>query len=733
MCALGGMSSLTARAAGEVSTITIGGWPYGLTINPAGTFAYVVHSGNDSNIVSKINLGTDEVSTITIGGRPSHSPTLPRLAINPAGTFALVRDVLVRNSAIIYKINLATDVVSTIPLDSSLYGSSMVINPAGTFAYVLNYNTVSKIKLADDTVTTISVGSIPTRMVINPAGTFAYVRNSLSNTVSKINLATDEVSTIMIGAPPESWSSGGSGLEINPAGTFAYVWYPGSDYTTISKINLATDVVSTIALGQRPVNLTINPAGTLAYVTQERVNKPFGEPSTVSKINLATDVVSTIAVGSSSARWNIDPAGTFAYVANRDSGTVSKINLATETLGATITVGVSPEDVVINRAGTFAYVANSYSGTVTKIALTATEPQSITFASESQLLGAKTFALSATASSGLPVTYDSATPTVCTVSGSTVTMLTTGSCIINANQAGGSGWDAASKVSRTFIILPSPPPGEAGVSIEKGNSYVNTKKVTLNLIWPKYATSARISNDGGFGESKTQTKDLTASVDWELDDSVKGVFTKVVYVRFNGVTDTMKTYSDDIILDTTAPVVETASAAAASGQIKVSLTATDDITGVDKVQVKSGTTTITKNYSMKLSVAQKELGLTVASSGIKKFGSSSIQIRVSDKAGNWSAFQSLSLSGVVATPAVMRPAVTTSKSVTAKSIALYAKIPVTSTSKVSLKVISSYAKYCRVSGTTLKGVKAGTCKVTVTVTPNKGNKTSRTVTLKVTK
>ncbi len=739
LCALGGMSSLSARAAGEVSTITTGGRPYGLTINPAGTFAYVVHSGNDSNVVSKINLTTDEVSSITIGGRPSDSPTLPRLAINPAGTFALVRDVLIRNSATVYKINLVTDEVSTIPVGLGNY-SSVAFNRDGTFAYVLNNvsNTISKIKLADDTVTTIVVGSFPSHMVFNPAGTFAYVRNSLSNTVSKIRLATDEVSTITIGALPNStWMSDFSGifgLVINPAGTFAYVWSPGSDYAAVSKINLTTDVVSTITLGLSPISLTINPAGTFAYVTHERTNKLFGEPSTVSKINLTTDVVSTIAVGSSPDLWNIDPFGTFAYVANSASGTVSKINLATESVSATIAVGVSPVDVAINRAGTFAYVANSASGTVSKIALTATDPQSITFESDSQLLGAKTFALSAKASSGLTVTYGSSTPTVCTASGSTVTMLTTGSCIIDANQVGGSGWDAASQVSRTFMILPSPPPGETGVSIEKGNTYINTKKVTLNLVWPKYATSVRISNDGGFGEYKTQIKALAGSIDWELDDSVKGIFTKVVYVRFNGVSDTMKTYSDDIILDTTAPVVDSVSAAAESGQIKVSLTATDDITGVNNVQIKSGTTTVTKVYSKKLSVSQKDLGLTVASSGVMKFASSSIEIRVSDKAGNWSAFQSLSLSG-----ALKRPTVTTKKSATAKSFADYAKLTVTKTSKLSLKVSTASKKYCavvatKVKGVTtmkLKGLKRGTCKVTVTVTPKKGLAKRANVTLKI--
>ena len=91
------------------------------------------------------------------------------------------------------------------------------------------------------------------------------------------------------------------------------------------------------------------------------------------------------------------------------------------------------------------------------------------------------------------------------------------------------------------------------------------------------------------------------------------------------------------------------------------------------------------------------------------------------------------------TPLEIMPKVTLSKSTSAISIAKYAKLVVLSTSKVSLKVASSHAKYCKVSGTALsfsgtalKGLRAGSCKVTVTVRPKKGNPTSKTVTLTVT-
>jgi ribosomal protein S7 len=79
--------------------------------------------------------------------------------------------------------------------------------------------------------------------------------------------------------------------------------------------------------------------------------------------------------------------------------------------------------------------------------------QTISFAPlSSQHLGIPPFTVSATASSGLPVSFASATTTVCTVSGSTVTLLATGTCTIKASQPGNANWAAATPVSQSFQV-----------------------------------------------------------------------------------------------------------------------------------------------------------------------------------------------------------------------------------------------------------------------------------------
>lgn len=66
--------------------------------------------------------------------------------------------------------------------------------------------------------------------------------------------------------------------------------------------------------------------------------------------------------------------------------------------------------------------------------------------------------LSATATSGLPVTFSSSTPSTCTVSGDQLTLVSAGECLVVAHQSGGAGadgvkWAAADDTSQLFNVL----------------------------------------------------------------------------------------------------------------------------------------------------------------------------------------------------------------------------------------------------------------------------------------
>jgi ABC-type Fe3+-hydroxamate transport system substrate-binding protein len=80
--------------------------------------------------------------------------------------------------------------------------------------------------------------------------------------------------------------------------------------------------------------------------------------------------------------------------------------------------------------------------------------QTITFgALSNKPLGTAPFTVTATASSGLPVTFASTTTAICTVSGNTVTLVAVGRCTIHATQTGDADYAAATPVNQSFQVI----------------------------------------------------------------------------------------------------------------------------------------------------------------------------------------------------------------------------------------------------------------------------------------
>lgn len=79
--------------------------------------------------------------------------------------------------------------------------------------------------------------------------------------------------------------------------------------------------------------------------------------------------------------------------------------------------------------------------------------QTITFAAIADVAyGNAPFTVSATASSGLPVTLTSLNPEVCTVAGNTVTIVGAGACTLLAEQDGDTQYNAAERVTQSFTV-----------------------------------------------------------------------------------------------------------------------------------------------------------------------------------------------------------------------------------------------------------------------------------------
>lgn len=190
--------------------------------------------------------------------------------------------------------------------------------------------------------------------------------------------------------------------------------------------------------------------------------------------------------------------------------------------------------------------------------------------------------------------------------------------------------------SASWITVPTPPPGDEGVSINDAATYTNKPAVTLDLVWPEGATQVRIANDGGF--KTAQTLSIGQQVSWKLASSGAERLPKTVYLRFKGyLVDESKTYTDDIILDETPPQIVSAAVvgtaqpssrenARRGRSVVVRVKARDRTSGVRAMQIASS-----KSSRARVLPFRAKARAVVAGSRT--------WVRVRDGAGNWSVWR----------------------------------------------------------------------------------------------
>ncbi len=79
--------------------------------------------------------------------------------------------------------------------------------------------------------------------------------------------------------------------------------------------------------------------------------------------------------------------------------------------------------------------------------------QAISFAAPADKRLDESVTVVASASSGLTVSFSSAAPGVCSVSGTSVTFISVGTCTINADQGGNGNWNPAPQVQQSFQVM----------------------------------------------------------------------------------------------------------------------------------------------------------------------------------------------------------------------------------------------------------------------------------------
>jgi hypothetical protein len=225
------------------------------------------------------------------------------------------------------------------------------------------------------------------------------------------------------------------------------VSYASSD-TTVAKI---ADSIVTI-VGPGTTTITASQGGDATWFAA-------GEVQQVLTVSLPSKLSQTITFAALAAKAAGDSS--FALTATASSGlhvsyTSSDTTVAKIADTIVTVVGAGTTTITASQAGNAVYLA---AAPVAQILTVTTASQTISFtALPSGIFGHPTFRLSATASSGLPVSYTSSNTEVATVNGSVVTMVGPGTTIISASQAGNGSFTKAADVPQTLTVIKAPMP-----------------------------------------------------------------------------------------------------------------------------------------------------------------------------------------------------------------------------------------------------------------------------------
>jgi alpha-tubulin suppressor-like RCC1 family protein len=239
----------------------------------------------------------------------------------------------------------------------------------------------------------------------------------------------------------------------------------------------APEVTQTFTVGGKatPVITWANPAAII-----------YGKPLTATQLNAKANVPGTFAyslangtqlpVGQQSLSVTFTPNDQVKYntanksvslTVNKTAATVTLAGLSQTYTGqpriVTATTVPAGLNVVITYGGTTVAPTNAASypviatiddpnaaGTKSGTLVVAKGNQTISFASLPAMhFGDEDYALTASAASGLPVSYASSNPAVATIAGGRIHVVSTGTAVITATQGGDSNWNAALPVKQT--------------------------------------------------------------------------------------------------------------------------------------------------------------------------------------------------------------------------------------------------------------------------------------------
>jgi hypothetical protein len=438
---------VTVSGAGSYGVFSVGSGVNGTSITGLN-----IVNGNTTHGGGINNDGTLTVSNSMVNG---NSTANTGGGIYNDGTLTVNNSTISDNAATDYGGGIFNDNAGTLTVNNSTFSGNSVSLSGGAIDNLATL-TVNDSTISGNTATTGDGGGIYT------AGSLTIGNSIVSGNTAPANATFDDLYNSATQINLDGNQLGVSGIDLAPLGNYGgptqtMVALPGSPAICGG---LTTNIQSGIATDQRGNPRTTTTYGTGTCVdsgaTQSAYSLSFTtSPSSTQQIGVAFTPSPAVTLYDDGVA--IDLSGvSIAITAN--AGTLSGTTTQTTNGSGVATFGglsigqTELNDYLTATATVYSsntITANSSDFSVGKLSQTITFDPSITTIPYSPT----GFTVSATASSGLTVSFTSMTLSVCTVSGTTVSTLTTGQCSIVASQAGNGTYNAAPTVTVNFTIV----------------------------------------------------------------------------------------------------------------------------------------------------------------------------------------------------------------------------------------------------------------------------------------
>ncbi|MBI3970524.1 MAG: pilus assembly protein [Chloroflexi bacterium] len=405
------VGSATTNASGvatlanvSLAGIAAGTYPTGAGASFAGDAIYDTASGSNSLTVDAAGTATTaNDATGTSGSNVTLSTTVTS-ATGATVSEGTVTFTVSQGMTTVGTAGPAAVAAGTASADFSLAGV-----PAGSYTITADFSGSTNFTASSGTAT-LTVNTQATSLgTASAAGTFGGTATlSATLTANGTPLAGYVVDFTLNGTPAGNATTDASGV------------------ATLSNVSLAG-----IDAGMYPSGVGAGFAG-----------DPFYTPSSGTNALTVSQAAATIAFDAATLSQAYD-------------GTPKAVTATTTPAGLSYSVTYDGSPAAPTNAGSYSVVATitdpNYSGSTSGTLAIAKADQTIGFGPlASKTYGDPPFDVSATASSGLPLSFSASGD--CTISGTTVTLTGAGSCTVTASQPGDANYNAAPDVAQSFTI-----------------------------------------------------------------------------------------------------------------------------------------------------------------------------------------------------------------------------------------------------------------------------------------